>query len=163
MANRNNKTLLIIIIVLLITNGIMLYLINQTPEKEPELSRSERMVNMVQEELNLTPAQVEQYIALRALRDSFSRPIQWEMRMAKMEILQLIRQDSIPPDTLQTLASRVGKSHALMEIEYYNHFKRMQKMLQDNQQPLFDSLLYRMIYRTTGAGDSLPKKSETNK
>jgi len=55
------------------------------------------------------------------------------------------------------MAARVGNGQAKMEIEYFNHFRRMEKMLQESQRPKFDSLLIRMIYRSTGAADSLPK------
>lgn len=158
MATSKNRTLLLLIAVLLITNMVMLYLLNREPEKEPELSRSERMVKMVQDELELTPGQVEEYIKLRNYRDSIMKPIQESMRTAKMEMIQLIRQDSVNQNQLQEITGRVGNNQALIEMENFSHFKRMQKMLGDNQQPKFDSLLMRMIYRSTGAGDSLPRR-----
>jgi hypothetical protein len=158
MANTKNRTLLLLIAVLLITNVVMLYLLNREPVKEPELSRSERMIKMVQEELDLSQGQVAEYVKLRTFRDSLMKPIQGEIRNAKMEMLLLIRQDSVSEDVLKGISRKVGDNQALMEMEYYSHFKRMQQMLQDDQQPKFDSLLLRMIYRTTGAADSLPKR-----
>lgn len=158
MANSKNRTLLLLIAVLLITNVVMLYLLNREPVKEAELSRSEKMVKMVQEELDLSQGQVKEYLKLRTFRDSLMKPIQGEIRNAKMEMLQLIRQDSVDLNALNNIAKKVGDNQAMMEMEYFNHFKRMQQMLQDDQQPKFDSLLLRMIYRTTGANDSLQKR-----
>jgi hypothetical protein len=163
MATSKNRTLLLLIAVLLVTNMVMLYLLNREPEKEPELSRSERMVKMVQDELGLTPVQVDEYTKLRNYRDSVMKPIQANMRSAKMEMIQLIRQDSVSQAQLQEITNRVGSNQALMEMEYFNHFKRMQKMLGNDQQPKFDSLLIRMIYRSTGAGDSLSGKEGQKK
>jgi hypothetical protein len=157
MAHSKNRTLLILIMVLLLTNGIMLYLLNREQPKEPELSRSERMVKMVQDELALNPEQVEEYIKLRGYRDSLMKPIQADLRNAKIDMLQLIRKDSVHIDSLQSTAERVGDQQAKIELEYYNHFKRMQKMLQNDQQPKFDSLLLRMVYRSTGAADSVQR------
>jgi len=159
-AKSNNRTLLLLIMVLLVTNGIMLYLLTREepePEKGPELTRNERSIKMIQEELNLDSLQVQEYRGLRLYRDSMLRPIQTDMRKAKMEMTSLLRRDSVSADSVKMMASRVGDGQAKMEIEYFNHFKRMEQMLQAEQRPKFDSLLIRMIYRSTGAADSLPK------
>lgn len=159
-AKSNNRTLLLLIMVLLVTNGIMLYLLTREEPKEekgPELSRNERSIKMVQEELNLDSVQVQEYVALRSYRDSMLRPIQTDMRKAKMDMTSLLRMDSVSMDSVKMMAARVGEGQEKMEIEYFNHFKRMEQMLQTEQKPKFDSLLIRMIYRSTGAADSLPK------
>jgi hypothetical protein len=163
-AKSNNRTLLLLILVLLVTNGIMLFLLTReepAPKEEPQLSRSERQIKMVQEELSLDSVQVAQYLGLRDYRDSMLRPIQQDIRKAKMDMTALLRQDSVSADSIKMLAARVGDGQAKMEIEYFNHFKRMEKMLQEGQRLKFDSLLIRMIYRSTGAADSLPRANET--
>ncbi len=143
----NNRTLLLLLMVLLVTNGIMLFLLTKKEEKpkEPQLSRSERMIKRVQEELALDSAQVKQYLALRAHRDSTLNPVQREMREKKNAMMQLLRVDSLPKDSLMAAAKKIGESQALIELEYFNHFKRMMQMLKPEQQPKFDSLLYRMV------------------
>lgn len=159
-AKSNNRNLLLLILILVVANGIMLYLlIRDEPKapKEPELSRNERTIKMVQDELSLDSVQVQQYLALRAYRDSLLHPIQTGMRMAKMDMMNFLRADSVSADSVKMMAGKVGEQQAKMEIEYFNHFRRMEKMLADTQKIKFDSLLIRMIYRSTGAGDSLPK------
>jgi hypothetical protein len=159
-AKSNNRTLLLLILVLLVTNGIMLYLLTRDEpahKEEPQLSRTERQIKMIQEELSLDSAQVKQYLGLRDYRDSLLRPIQTDMRKAKMDMTSLRSKDSVSADSIKIMAARVGDGQAKMEIEYFNHFKRMEKMLDEGQRSRFDSLLIRMIYRSTGAGDSLPK------
>jgi hypothetical protein len=126
-------------------------------KEEPQLSRTERQIKMIQEELSLDSAQVKQYLGLRDFRDSLLRPIQTDMRKAKMDMTSLRSKDSVSADSIKIMAARVGDGQAKMEIEYFNHFKRMEKMLDEGQRSRFDSLLIRMIYRSTGAGDSLPK------
>jgi len=135
----------------------LLTLDEPVPQDEPQVSRSDKQVKMMQEELSLDSAQVEQYRILRNYRDSILRPIQTDMRKAKMEMTSLRRNDSLSADSIKMMAARVGDGQVKMEIEYFNHFRRMEKMLQDNQRPKFDSMLIKMIYRSTGAGDSLPK------
>ena len=155
---RNNRTLLFLIIVLLLTNGVMLYLLTRPePVKEPELSRNERNIKMVKDELGLTPAQAENYVALRELRDSLIKPHQYNLRASKMELMQLLQKDSIAEADLLVVAQKVGAMQAPIELEYVNHFRRMKSMLEPAQKPKFDTLLQRMVMRSTGAGDSLQK------
>jgi Spy/CpxP family protein refolding chaperone len=155
---RNNRTLLFLIVVLLLTNGVMLYLITRPePVKEPELTRNERSIKMVQDELGLTPAQTETYLSLREMRDSLMKPHQYNLRAARLELIKLLQKDSVSDADLQASAQKVGAMQAPIEMEYVNHFRRMQKMLEPAQKPKFDTLLQRMVIRTTGAGDSLQK------
>jgi hypothetical protein len=152
LARSNNRTLLLLIIVLLITNGIMLYLLTRTEEKpqEPELTRSERMIKMVQEELGLDSAQVQQYKSLRSYRDSLIKPIQLDMRSNKLAILELAKSEAVDSAAVQLAVQKVGINQSQLETEYFYHFRRMTKMLRDDQLPRFDSLMLRMVNRSTG-------------
>ncbi len=155
---RNNRTLLFLIFVLLLTNGVMLYLITRPePAKEPELTRNERSIKMVQDELGLTPVQTENYLSLREMRDSLIKPHQYNLRAAKQELMLLLQKDSVSDADLQAAAQKVGAMQAPIEMEYVNHFRRMKNMLESEQKPRFDTLLQRMVMRATGAGDSLQK------
>lgn len=159
---RNQKTLLFLIIILLITNFSLLYLLLNPAEKpkEPELTRSERMVKMVQNELSLTPSQLEAYIILRQKRDSILKPLQQELRIAKFEMLQMLQKDSLSDEQVKAAADKVGSVQPAIEMAYFNHFRRIQAMLATEQQPKFDTLLQRMIYRNTGVTDSLRRVNE---
>jgi Spy/CpxP family protein refolding chaperone len=155
---RNNRTLLFLIMVLLMANGVMLYLLTRPePTKEPELTRNERSIKMAQDALGLTPAQAEKYLSLRGLRDSLMKPHQDNLRAAKLVMMQLLQKDSVSDAELQAAAQKVGAMQVPIEMEYLNHFRRMKTMLEPAQQPKFDTLLQRMVMRTTGAGDSLQK------
>jgi len=170
LVRRNNRTLLLLIMVLLLTNGIMLYLVTRADEKpkEPELSRSERMVKMVQEELALDSLQVRQYISLRNMRDSLLKPVQADMRSSKMAILEMVKGEHVDSAALKIALDKVGESQKRIETEYFYHFRRMTGLLRQEQLPKFDSLLTRMVNRSTGIGDQngriAPQQaSQTNK
>ncbi len=149
MARSNNRTLLVLLMVLLITNGIMLYLLTKKEEKpkEPELSRSEKQIKMVQEALSLDSAQVKKYLDFRGYRDSILAPTQAEMRANKNAMMQLLRVDALPNDSVLAAAKRIGDKQAQIEIEYFNHFRRMIQMLNPDQQPKFDTLIFKMLNR----------------
>ncbi|MCU0388442.1 MAG: hypothetical protein MUE71_07540 [Chitinophagaceae bacterium] len=163
LARSNNRTLLLIIMVLLVTNGIMLYLLNRTEKKapEPELTRSQRTIKMVQTELGLDSTQVLQYIALRGMRDSLLKPVQAEMRENKMAIMALLNKPEVDSVALASSAQKVGNNQAQIEMEYFYHFRRMAQMLNPDQLPKFDSLMYRMVNRSTGQ-DNQNKPTEKN-
>ena len=159
MLRSNNRTLLLIIAVLLLINGVMIYLITRpVKQKEPDIPRSERMIRMVQDELDLDSAQVKNYIELRKYRDSVMKPVQNDLWAAKLEMFRQVLKDSLAPGELEAAAAKVGEKQARMELEYFNHFKRMQNMLEPSQLPKFDSLLIRMVYRSTGAADSVQRQ-----
>jgi hypothetical protein len=152
LARSNNRTLLLLIVVLLVTNGIMLYLLTREEVKPvvPELSRSERMIKMVQDELSLDSAQVQQYISLRTMRDSLIKPIQEEMRANKMAIMGMVKNENVDSAALLSATSKLGVSQAQIESQYFFHFRRMTKILREDQLPKFDSLMTRMVNRSTG-------------
>jgi Spy/CpxP family protein refolding chaperone len=160
-ARTNNRTLLLLIMVLLVTNGIMLYLLTKTEEKpkEPELSRTERSIKMVQDALSLDSIQVNQYLALRGYRDSLLAPRQSEMRAHKNAMMKLLRVDSIPNDSVIAAAKRIGDTQAQIEVEYFTHFRRMIQLLNPDQQPKFDTLIYKMVNRSNAGQDSQTPKS----
>ena len=143
-----NKTLLLLIAVLLIANFVMLYLLLKPEIKPSELTRSEKMVKMLQEELGLDSSQMTAYLSLREYRDKQLEPIQDSMKMAKNEMMTLLRKEGLTDVEIYEAAQQVGDVQAIIEITYFEHFKRMQQMLKPNQQPKLDSLLFRMVNRS---------------
>jgi Spy/CpxP family protein refolding chaperone len=143
-----NKTLLLLIGVLLIANFVMLYLLLKPEVKPSELTRVERMVKMLQDELGLDSMQTEAYLLLREYRDKQLKPLQDSMKTAKTEMVVLLRKDGLTDIVVNEAARKVGDEQALIEIAYFEHFKRMQQLLTPEQQPKFDSLLFRMVNRS---------------
>lgn len=157
-----NKTLLIIIAALLISNLVMLYFITRPEPKAtqaPELSRTEKMVKMLQEELSLDSVQTRQYLELRARRDSLLKPYQAELRTAKLNLLGMLSQDSLSQASIDSAAAVVGARQSEVEGVYFRHFRRMQQMLRSEQKPLLDTLLIRMVLRGPGGGQDTGRQT----
>lgn len=156
-----NKTLLLLIGVLLVTNVVMLYLLLKPHPAEPNLSRAERMAKMLQTDLGLDTAQTNQYYTLRKYRDEQLRPLQQEMRQAKLSMMDLLNKEGATDAEIDSAAQLIGQKQSAIEIAYFKHFKRMQQMLRTDQQLKFDTMLMRMIYRSTGGGaDSAASPAE---
>jgi hypothetical protein len=119
------------------------------------------MAKMLQAELGLDTLQVNQYYNLRKYRDEQLRPLQQEMRQAKLSMMNLLHKEGATDAEIDSAAQLIGQKQSAIEIAYFKHFKRMQQMLRADQQPKFDTILMRMIYRSTGGGtDSAASPAE---
>lgn len=146
-----NKVLVMLVVALLLTNlGMLWYFNRETKEATQVLSRSERMAEMMKKELGFSDAQALEYLRLRQLRDSLMQPLNQELRAAKMEMIQLLRQPNVPDSVALAAASKIAARQAPLEMEYYRHFRRMQALCEAGQLGAFDSMLVRMVKRNTG-------------
>ncbi|HMP92773.1 MAG TPA: hypothetical protein PKD90_07875 [Phnomibacter sp.] len=148
--NTRNKVLLLVIAALLITNiGILWYYNKPEPQEKPR-SRNERSAEYIKKELGFNDEQLAQYLRLRSLRDSLLRPINLQMREARLHMISLLQQPNVPDSVANKAFEAIGKVQIPMEREYYNHFRRMQAICTPEQLPRFDSMLNKMVRRNTG-------------
>lgn len=147
----NNKVLLVLILVLLATNlGMLWYFTRESKVEAKPLTRTERMAEMMRKELGFNDDQVQQYIALRLRRDSLMQPLNLELRQAKMNFIELLRQPNVPDSVVQKAALEVAMKQVPIEVAFFQHFKRIQGLCTPAQLNSFDSLLARMVRRNTG-------------
>lgn len=147
----NNKVLLSLLVLLLLTNvGMLWYFTREEKIEAKPVSRTERMAAMVQKELGLTDEQKQQYITLRLKRDSLLAPLNADLRAAKVEMINLLKQDNVPDSVVQAVAEKIAARQVPIETEFYRHFIRVKAMCQPQQYSAFDSLLNRMVRRNTG-------------
>jgi hypothetical protein len=146
-----NKVLVMLVVALLVTNlGILWYFNRETKEATQTLTRSERMAEMMKKELGFSDAQAQEYLRLRQMRDSIMQPLNQDLRAAKMELIQLLRQPNVPDSVAMAAAAMVAERQAPLEMEYYRHFRRIQALCEPGQMGAFDSMLVRMVKRNTG-------------
>lgn len=147
----NNKVLLVLILVLLATNlGMLWHFTRESKVETKPVSRTERMGDMMRKELGFNDDQVQQYITLRLRRDLLMQPLNLELRQAKMNFLELLRQPNVPDSLVQKAALEVAMKQAPIEVEFFQHFKRIQALCSPAQLGSFDSMLSRMVRRNTG-------------
>lgn len=152
-----NKILVILVIVLLLTNAGMLYYFtscNKPKEEEKPLTRAE----WVAKELKLDSAQVKTYMSHRALRDSNIKIFQLDLRVAKLQLLELLKQPNLADSTINAAIAGVADKQKPIELEYFKHYQRMKILLTPQQMVTFDTLLARMVRRNTGGDDSTSNK-----
>ncbi len=157
---KRNQLLLLIILVLVATNLYLLWYVNNSqPTEEPKLTRNERLKNWVQRDLGFDSAQAEQYIALRNQRDSLLKPVNAELRDAKMRMIALKSNPEASDSLVQSVVQNIAAKQAAVELVYLAHFRRLNALCLPDQRPRLDSLLERVIKRNTGGGadSTLPR------
>lgn len=146
-----NKVMVLLLVVLLGTNlGMLWYFTRETKEESKPLTRSERMAEMMKKDLGFDDAQAQEYLKLRQMRDSIMRPLNMELRQAKMEMIELLRKTDVPDSVALRVASKVAAKQVPLEMEFYNHFRRLKALCKPAQEASFDSMLVRMVKRNTG-------------
>jgi periplasmic protein CpxP/Spy len=147
-----NKILLLIIVALVITNLGMVWYFTKPEKEEKPKSRADRMTEYVKKELNFSDEQAKEYLALRQKRDSMMKPLNLDMRQARLEMIALLNQPNAPDSVLKAAFQKIGDKQVPIEMEYYEHFKRVQALCKPDQLPRYDSMLIKMVYRNTGDG-----------
>lgn len=152
MSNTSNKpALIILIVVLLITNlGMLWYFTRDTKEEVKPTTRTERMAEMMRKELGFDTTQTQEYITLRHRRDSIMAPMNAALRQAKIDMINLLRTQVVTDSMLQVAAENVAAKQVPIEVAFHQHFKRIQAICNPEQLKRFDSMLLRMVRRSTG-------------
>ena len=145
-----SKMLVLLVIVLLLTNAAMLYYLLKN-NAELKKTRNQKQVEYMIRELKLDENQAKQYIALRAKRDSIMGPLNDSLRVSKMKLIGYLHQPagSVPDSLVKEAAVEISKKQQHIEFAFYQHFRRIQTICKPEQRTLFDSVLVKMVNRTT--------------
>lgn len=149
--SRRNKMLVSLLVILLLTNCVSLFFFLKD-NRELNKSRDEKQVEYMRRELGLSDEQLAQYKRLREYRDSLMAPLYDSLRESKFKMISYLRQPatSVPDSVIRQAATEISNRQQAIEVAFYQHFRRVQSICKPGQMPLFDSVLTKMVYRTTG-------------
>lgn len=151
MSSPRSKILILIIIVLLISNigllGLM-YFGKKDDRKPPERGKS--FSDFIEKQLNFSPEQSTKFHQLRDTHFENFKPILKEVRKAKDSLFSFMRLPDVPDSAVERAAENLAQKEKAQELYSYNHFKKVRELCTDEQKPKFDSLIIKMINRTTG-------------
>ena len=148
-----SKFLVILVIILLLTNLGMLWYFTSSDKKEKEgekMSRNERQVAFMTKQLNLDSNQRDNYIALRARRDSALTPLNDSLREAKLKLVSYLKQDNVSDSQVMAAIDEIAARQKPIELAFYRHFTRVRSMCKDEQVAKYDSMLVNMVNKNTG-------------
>ena len=147
MSNPRNRNLLIIIGVLLLTNiAVLVYFLGQ---KKPETSHGEggrsSVSEMLQKEVGFNDEQTAQYKELKEKQRETIRPMYDDMRKAKDSLFRLLSYPGASDSLLNKLSDAIAQKQKAIDLQAFNHFKRVRELCTPQQQPKYDSMVLRMF------------------
>ena len=163
MTSSRNKVLMLIISVLLISNlalvGFMVF--GKKQGGKFQKPRGEDFSNYFKKELNFNEEQSSKFQQLITSHFEKLKPIMGEVRKAKDSMFSLMRQPTMPSDSvLQNAAENIAQKQKLQELQSFNHFRQVRDLCNEEQKPKFDSLISKMINRSFGRGQDRNKKEK---
>jgi len=164
MSNPRNRNLLIIIGVLLLTNiAVLVYFLGQKKSTKPVTSHSEKDKNgiaeMLQKEVGFNDEQTAQYKQLKEKQRETIKPMYDDMRKAKDSLFRLLSYPETNDSLLNKMADAIAQKQKALDLQTFNHFKRVRTLCTPEQQPKYDSMVLRM-FRKMG---KTPRPNEPGK
>jgi protein CpxP len=148
MSTTRNRNLLIIIGVLLLTNvAVLVYFLGQKRNSGMEQRERERstVTEMLQDEVGFNGEQTAKYKELKDKQRERIRPMYDNMRKAKDSLFRLLSYPDTPDSLLNKAAEVIAQRQKELDIETFNHFKRVRTLCTPDQLPQYDSLVLRLL------------------
>ena len=148
MSRARYRNLLIIIGALLLTNvAVLFYFLRQ--EKEPSTQQPDRarstVTEMLQDEVGFNEDQTAKYKELKDKQREKIKPMYDNMRKAKDSLFRLLSYPGTPDSVLNKAGEVIAQRQKELDIETFNHFRRVRTLCTPDQLPQYDSLVIRLI------------------
>jgi protein CpxP len=147
------KALISIIIFLLITNFAMLlfFIILDKPADKRSKERIENgMSNSLKQDVGFSNDQLDQYQALRTLQRKNVKPLFDKVRKSKIDFYELLYLQNVSDSTLAVDADSIAQTQKELDLQMFNHFKKIRNICTSDQLQKFDSTIKKVIIRMTG-------------
>jgi Spy/CpxP family protein refolding chaperone len=150
MSNPRNRNLLIIIGVLLLTNiGVLVYFLGKKePSKLPEPQTGKDrpgITEMLQKEVGFNDEQTAKYKLLKEKQKETIRPMYDDMRKMKDSLFRLLSYPETSDSLLNKMADAIAQKQKALDLQTFNHFKRVRILCTPEQQSKYDSMVLRMF------------------
>ncbi len=148
MSRARYRNLLIIIGALLLTNvAVLVYFLRQ--EKEPAPQQPDRtrstVTEMLQDEVGFNEDQTAKYKELKDKQREKIKPMYDNMRKAKDSLFGLLSYPDTPDSVLNKAGEVIAQRQKELDIETFNHFRRVRTLCTPQQLPQYDSLVIRLL------------------
>jgi periplasmic protein CpxP/Spy len=147
-----NKILILLVAVLLLTNIVLLYFFLNKPghNKGGRPGREAAMTAFLEKEIGFNPQQLKQYDSLNNTHRETMRTVFDTMRSAKEQMLKDLAAVDFTDSSMAKSADQSAGNQREMELAMLRHFKNIRNLCTPVQQPKFDSLYYKMMWRRGG-------------
>jgi len=156
-----NRNLLVIIGMLLLTNiAVLVYFLwVQKPTKPPVVNKDKNgLADMLKKDVGFNDEQVEQYKKLKDAQWNTIRPMFDDMRKVKDSLFRLLSSPTVDDSIVNKATDAIAKKQKALDLQTFNHFKKVRTLCTTDQQPRYDSMILRM-FRKMG---KQPKRPATD-
>jgi len=163
MSNPRNRNLLIIIGVLLLTNvAVLVYFLGLHKKDKttpPTDAGRNAVAEMLQKEVGFDDAQTASYKEMKEKQREKIRPMYDDMRKMKDSLFRLLSFPETSDSVLNEITNAIALKQKAIDLETFNHFKRVRRLCKEDQLTKYDSMVVRM-FRKMGKP---PRHNETEK
>jgi periplasmic protein CpxP/Spy len=150
MSTTRNRNLLIIIAVLLLTNvAVLVYFLAQKKNEKNASSNPDRdrngVAEMLQKEVGFNEEQATKYKEMKEKQRGKIRPMYDEMRKAKDSLFRLLSYPETSDSVLNKMAEGIAQKQKAIDLETFNHFKRVRVLCTVDQLPKYDTMVLQMF------------------
>ncbi len=146
-----NRNLLVIIGVLLLTNiGVLVYFLwLKSPEKPSIQNRDNRngISDMLKKEVGFNDVQLAKYKELKDAQWNSIRPMFDDMRKVKDSLFRLLSNPATNDSMLDNAGNAIAQKQKALDLQTFNHFKKVRAICTSEQLPKYDSVIIRMFSR----------------
>jgi Spy/CpxP family protein refolding chaperone len=145
-----NRNLLFIIVALLLTNIAVLayFLWIKQPEKR-DRSQDNRpkidMVDRLRDSVGFNDEQVTQFKKLKDEHWATLKPMFDDMRKAKDSLFRLVSDPNANDSVIDKVSDVIAQKQKALDLQTFNHFKKVRALCRPEQQEKYDSLVQRMF------------------
>jgi len=149
MSNPRNRNLLIIIAVLLLTNvAVLVYFLGQHKKDKttpPADAGRNAVVEMLQKEVGFDDEQTARYKEMKEKQREKIRPMYDDMRKTKDSLFRLLSFPETSDSVLDQITDAIALKQKAIDLETFNHFKRVRRLCKEDQLTKYDSMVVRMF------------------
>ena len=148
--SKKYKALIFIIIFLLISNFIMLFLFmaKSNPSAKNDTTHDQKgLYNMLQKEVGFSNAQLDQYQDLRTQQRKTIKPLFNQIRSSKENFYELLYQKNLSDSNLYKDADSIAATQKQLDLQMFDHFKKIRNICQPDQLQKFDSSIKKVIVK----------------
>lgn len=159
MKNSTTKFLTIAVILLLLANiALVVFMFFGKENKGSKHQGGKAGFDKMVKEIGMSDVQKKEYDSMREAHFSTIRPLFDSIRIIRQSLFKLIKEDSVNEDIINTYTNNISEKQTLADRLTLNHFRKVRKMFDSEQQKKYDDFVQKMMNRDRGKKDSTDKK-----
>lgn len=155
MINKQNrsKVFLMIIGILLVANIALVsffLLKKDTNKREKRPDRKTMIANFLKKEIGFNAEQLKEYDSLSTWHSKYMKTMFEANRNSKDKQFKELTATNFSDSVMNNLADQSAASQKALELQMFSHLKQVRLLCTAEQQPKFDSLFVKVLYRRGG-------------